>query len=101
LPARGATEGWSHHHDQGFGAKTAENRRKRAEPPIMERERGRGQADRREEHTRVAGEAVVYCSGLIRKVHALVLGARCPSTGCVDRQGVREGNQMPEAAKRP
>jgi hypothetical protein len=60
--ARGATEGRSHHHDQGFGAKSAENRRKRAEPPIMKREPGRGRADWHEEHASATGEAVVYCS---------------------------------------
>jgi hypothetical protein len=63
--ARGATEGRPHHHDHGFGAKTAKSSRERAETPIMDREPGRGQADRREEHTAVAGKAVVYYSGVI------------------------------------
>jgi hypothetical protein len=56
------------------------------------------EADRREKHARVAGEAVVYCSGLIRKVHA-PFSATLP----VDQMhGPNKGAREPKpSARRP
>jgi hypothetical protein len=58
--ARGATEGRSHHHDHGFGAKPDQNN------PETRRNGDHGrscQPDRRKSYFAVAGETLMCCSG--------------------------------------